>query len=112
VREVCEVAERAVVDAEHRRAVVADHPRRRDHRPVAAEHDDEVNALDQLRVLQSLDGAARLRLNLRAVEARPADDLDAAHGAPLDQAADGLERIRLVRLDENPDASDGNLLHE
>src|ERR671939_408699 len=43
--------------------------------------------------------------SILAADLRPRDDRDAALGEPLDQAADGLHGLRLVRLDQNPDAS-------
>ncbi len=109
--EVREVAERAEVDAEDGRLGVADHARRADHRPVAAEDDDEVGAAHQLLVRERIDRASCLGLDALALEARAAHDRDVAPGAPLHEAADGLERLWLVRLDEHADASDCELLH-
>src|SRR5215212_7467805 len=61
---------------------------------------------------ERLDRAAGLGLDAVALEARAARHPDAAPRAPLHEAADGLQRLGLVRLDEHADASDGQLLHK
>ena len=104
-------SERAELAAEDRRLGVADHARRADHRAVAAGDDDEGGALHQLFVRERLDRAAGLGLDALVLEARAAGHTDVAPRAPLDEAADGLERLGLVRLDEHADASDLQLLH-
>src|SRR3712207_7629822 len=65
-----EVAERPEVDAEDGRLGVADHARRADHRPVAAEDDDEVGALNQLVVRERLDDAARSEEHTSELQSR------------------------------------------
>ena len=65
----------------------------------------------QLVVLDRLDRAAGLVLDPLALDFRAADNRDAARAEPLDQMADGLQRLRLVRLDEDADTSDSRLGH-
>ena len=106
-----EVTERSEVDAKYRHRIIAEHPRGRDHRPVAAEHDHQIDARRQLVVTHDLDHAPGLRLDLGTLDARRGDERDAARGEPLDQQTDGLHRLRLMRFDENADATNCGLYH-
>src|SRR5205085_1501389 len=107
-----QIAKRPVVDTDHWHIIIADHPRSADHRPVAAEHDDQINARRESLRLDNLHRTSCLALNTLAIKIRRADQLDAVRVEPLDEMAGRLERLRLIRFDDHADATNRYVLHE
>src|SRR5437899_8200423 len=101
-----EITQTAVVDTKHWNVPIAYHSRCGDHRPVASEHKHQIDVASQRAILLSFNRAARFVLDLLAFDLWTADQNDAALAEPFHQPAKGVQRIGLMRLDDDADAFD------
>src|SRR5262249_45093057 len=97
-REFGQITQPAEIDPEHRNLSRAHEARRAEHRPVAAEHDDQVNVFGQLAVRFGQRRAPSLR-----GDGVYGAQLNAPRLTPFAQLTHDLQRLGLLRPDNSAD---------